>query len=230
MEIEKGILPNGRPLIRFKDQFDEPCRISVSGASTSFLKFHIVGVGSAQLSQEDIQALLPYLQSFAETGQLEPTQEPTLQGEETQLIYAAVIEDPSKRIQALLELFQKQDNRIDDLVETTACMNYRNYRYEQLLLEWKKYGQPSSDSKSPDELVHLTDQIIRESALSVEGSNEIEKANRGKAYYQRQCDQYVDQVANLEELVEEWRNIVERGSEASHLNNLQERTIKLLGE
>lgn len=143
------------------------------------------------------------------------------QGDKERIAMAAVIEDPAKRIEAL--------------VETTARMNVRNYRYEQLLKEWKKYGQPSSDSKSPDELIHMTDQLMEESARSVEGVNDLEKANKAKAYYMRQCDKQVDHIANLEELLEEWSKFA---SEATmihppymiHQIELQKKTTQLLGD
>jgi hypothetical protein len=127
------------------------------------------------------------------------TEPPTLQGEDQEERFGNLAKSSAKRV---LDIFEDQKKRIEALVETTARMNYRNYRYEQLLKEWKKFGQPSSDSKSPDELVHLTDEIVRESALSVEGVNAIEKANRGKEYYKRQCDKQVDEIADLEEQIE----------------------------
>lgn len=70
MEITKGTLPNGASCIEFDDQFDDPCKLSVSKARSPFLKFNFSHC--AQFSQEDVKAILPYLQSFADHGTLEP--------------------------------------------------------------------------------------------------------------------------------------------------------------
>jgi hypothetical protein len=69
MKIEKDTLPNGSPCIKFEDQFEEPCKISTSKTRVPFLKMH--NGSTIQFSQEDIKALLPYIQAFVETGTIE---------------------------------------------------------------------------------------------------------------------------------------------------------------
>lgn len=102
MEITKGTLPNGNPCITFKDQFDEKCEMIVS--PDTLLRFAFEDV--AYLSQEDMKALLPYLQAFAESGTFEPQESP-LQGVDGKIAMTAVIEDPKKRIEALIQLFHQ---------------------------------------------------------------------------------------------------------------------------
>jgi len=150
MEIKEGKTGLGEQMIEFTDQSASDLRMWVEehsrqGKGTKILYFD-TDTDYFKFSQEDIKALLPYLQSFAETGQLEP-QSP-LQGESA----------------------------------------------------------------------------INEAKL------ELEKAKKEASYYKRQCDQYVDQIANLEELIEDWRNIVERNLGGNKLNEVQKRTIQLLGE
>lgn len=59
---------------------------------------------------------------------------------------------------------------------------------------------------------------------------ELEKVQREKAYYMRQCDKYVDHVADLEELLQEWRDFAKDLSEDFNLQDLHKRTAQLLGE
>jgi hypothetical protein len=59
----------------------------------------------------------------------------------------------------------------------------------------------------------------------------IQELEKGRLYYMRQCDAYVDKVAELEELIEEWRSLAESQKDLPDvLLKLQERTAKLLGE
>jgi chemotaxis regulatin CheY-phosphate phosphatase CheZ len=81
---------------------------------------------------------------------------------DAQIAYAAVIEDPAKRIETLLKLFEKSDKarayymrQCDQYVDHIAGL-------EELLEEWKKFGTSELDCKHPDELVHLTEQLLGE--------------------------------------------------------------------
>jgi len=93
MKIEKSKTGLGEQMIEFKDQSASDLRMwveehSKQGKGTKILYFD-TDADYFKFSQGDIKALLPYLQAYAETGQLEPQQSP-LQGE-------------SERIQALKE-------------------------------------------------------------------------------------------------------------------------------
>lgn len=99
MEIKKT--RKGHEYIKMQDSNEE-----VTLQITSFeqaLGIDITG-NHIVLMQEQVKELLAYLQSFAESGTLEP-QESTLQGVDEDIAMTAVIEDPKKRIEALIELF-----------------------------------------------------------------------------------------------------------------------------
>jgi hypothetical protein len=66
MEILKGETPYGRKWVRF----GHICDMAEIVKDQRMLRFSI-GDGAYLFTQEDIQAMLPYLQSFAETGKLE---------------------------------------------------------------------------------------------------------------------------------------------------------------
>ncbi len=221
----------GNPHISFKDQFAKECEISSIDSQTHFPLLRIVFGEITYLSQEDIKTLLPYLQRFAETGILEPATETTLQWSDETI--DAIAKASAKRV---LEVIETQKEQVDKLTATNARMNYRNYRYEQLLIEWRKFGTSELDCKHPDELIHTTDELVRESALSVEGVNEIEKANRSSLYYRRQCDKQVDEIADLEEqiesirdLVREWCKFGQASWEPKHPDLLLFESYQLLG-
>lgn len=146
MNIETGKTPTEQEYLSFKSKYNEKITLVAQGEQLEQqLRCAIREDGDTSMhapftyfTRDEVKAILPYLQVYAETGSLE-LQESPLKGEEinsidVQIAYAAVIEDPKKRIEAL----------------------------EQLLREWKKYGQPSFDSKSPDEQAHLTEQLLGE--------------------------------------------------------------------
>lgn len=212
MDIETGKTPIEQDYLSFKNTYNEKVTlVAFEGALRCAIREDgdiSMHAPFTHFMREEVKAILPYLQGYVNNGTLE------LQEAGTDIV------DQGKRIEAL--------------IETSARMNVRNYRYEQLLLEWKKYGQSPFDSKSPDELVHLTDELIRESARSVEGVNDLEKANKAKAYYMRQCDKQVDHIANLEELLEEWSKfgecVGETKTDCKSVGFLQEKTTQLLGD
>lgn len=149
-------------LIKFVDKNNISCEMWVELGALRFeigrdIEFDSEDLG--HFSQEDIKALLPYLQSFAETGQLEPSADTPLQGG------------------SLAEAFKPEQN-------------VKLYEQSQL----------------------------------------IDRLTKEKAYCLSQLDKQVDKIAELEEVVEKWRNIVERGGNGEDLNELQEKTIQLLGE
>src|SRR5579872_1237569 len=79
MEIEKSNLIGGNPGIKFHDADNHGCEAHVQSKNkVPILQFNFQVrpgvVDWLEFSQEDIKTLLPYLQAFAETGQLEPTQ------------------------------------------------------------------------------------------------------------------------------------------------------------
>jgi hypothetical protein len=81
MKISKWQDFNDNLDIRFRDNSGMPCRIA--SEQDNLLRFSVYGLAPNYIffSQEDIKALLPYLQSFAETGRLElPPQDTPLQG------------------------------------------------------------------------------------------------------------------------------------------------------
>jgi hypothetical protein len=95
-----------------------------------------VRIDPISLLQGDIKALLPYLQAFAETGTLEPLQEPPLQG------------DCEGKLERASELAFVLAKRIQEL--------------EELLKEWKKFGQAIYESKTSDMLLAETVQLLGE--------------------------------------------------------------------
>lgn len=107
MEIEKG-----ETSIRFNDRNGDPHAISIEYGLLEFqvrLNSEEGGPFCAAFTQDQIKALLPYLQAFAESSTLEPT---PLQGGEA-----------------------SYEKRIKALIETTARINAKNYEQEKHLLE-----------------------------------------------------------------------------------------------
>lgn len=143
MEITKGTLPNGNPCIEFKDQFDEDCRISINHHTA--LKFNIVWQSAVYFSQEDVKALLPYLQAFAESGTLEPS---PLQGGDERVDMLA--KASAKRV---LDALEEKNKCIQDLT--------------QLVKEWREFAArwgifPNSSIKRKIELYDKTAQLLNE--------------------------------------------------------------------
>lgn len=147
MEIEKGKTPNNCPCIKFKDYYDVDCKIV---AQDPLLRFTIKSGDTVLASefaifdQEQIKQLLPYLQSFAETGTLEPQESPLQGGDIAEAIDA--IKD---------ELTIDQSKRIEALVQTSARLNYKNYHaekhikaIEELLRKWRGFGLVNDISES----------------------------------------------------------------------------------
>lgn len=95
--------------IEFVDNCNYSCAIDVSVRNLRF-SFSWECDGSAYFSQEQVKQLLPYLQSFAETGTLEPATESTLQGgsllDESIKKTASLVRE-NKRLEAELETMQE---------------------------------------------------------------------------------------------------------------------------
>lgn len=60
--------------------------------------------------------------------------------------------------------------------------------------------------------------------------SELEKANREKAYFMRQVDKQVDRIADLEELLEEWKKYGQSPFGAKPTDELIYLTEQILGE
>lgn len=69
MEIEKSVSPLGYATLEFMDVFDTLCRLWVL-KNAKQLRLDL-NADVAQFTQGQIKTLLPYIQSFAETGTLE---------------------------------------------------------------------------------------------------------------------------------------------------------------
>jgi hypothetical protein len=121
MEIEKGEIYDVSTM-EFTDNLGTSCRMWILG-NLEYLRFDL-DTDFAQFSQEDIKTLLPYLQSFAETGRLEP-QEPPCKGDSLaeafkpeNLIKVSVeqnvkIYEQEKRIKALEQLVERWRTVVD---------------------------------------------------------------------------------------------------------------------
>jgi len=179
MEIKKKETPLEYLVLEFADTLDTLCRLWVL-KSTHHLRFDL-DFAFAQFSQEDIKTLLPYLQAFAETGQLEPpsvtsakehgsallqryseAQEPTLQG-------GSLLEESIKKTASLIRQASEQEKRIDDLVETTARQNFNNYEQEkriqaleQLVKEWSSCNWSVASARDLKKLQEKTSQLLGE--------------------------------------------------------------------
>ena len=61
-------------------------------------------------------------------------------------------------------------------------------------------------------------------------ASELEKADKEKAYYMRQVDKQVDHIADLEELLEEWKKYGQSPFGAKPTDELIHLTEQILGE
>ena len=64
-------------------------------------------------------------------------------------------------------------------------------------------------------VTQIAAEIRQEQHIIKELENKLEKEKKEKAYYLRQLDKQIDQIADLEELIEKWRTI----SEVIHVDN-----------
>ncbi|HEX9502855.1 MAG TPA: hypothetical protein VF974_00850 [Patescibacteria group bacterium] len=72
--------------------------------------------------------------------------------------------------------------------------------------------------------------VTKDPVKRIEAINSLfDKVKKEADYYRRQCDQYIDHIANLEELIKDWSSLFEVVSNST-LEDLQEKTSKLLGE
>lgn len=157
MNIETGKTPTEQDYLSFKNKYNEKITL-VAGEES--LRCAIREDGDVSMhapfthfTRDEVKAILPSLQAYVNSGTLEPQESEDLASElatmqEAGVAMAANIVDQGERI-ASLE---------GDLAQAVEHIN----ALEQLLREWKKYGQPSFDSKHPDELVHLTEQLLGE--------------------------------------------------------------------
>jgi hypothetical protein len=180
MNIETGKTPIDQDYISFKNTYNEKitlvafeeslrCAIREDGDISMHAPY-------THFTREEVQAVLPYLQAYAASGVFEPAKCGPMQGwsllgesikktaslvrqnhtletelltmQEAGVAMAANIVDQGKRIEELQGDLAQAVSHVKDL--------------EELLKEWKKYGQPSFDAKSPDELVDLTEQLLGE--------------------------------------------------------------------
>lgn len=166
MNIETGKTPTEQDYLSFKNKYNEKitlvageeslrCAIREDGDTSMHAPF-------THFTRDEVKAILPYLQAYAETGTFEPTQMLSLQGVEEKIAMDAVINDPAKRIDALLELFQDQGERIASLEGDLAQAVEHINALEQLARDWRQHWLSPFGSKAPDELVHLTEQLLRE--------------------------------------------------------------------
>lgn len=249
MEIEKGKLPNGIRCLTFKDQFDEKCEVIIS--SDNFLRFAFEYV--AYFSQEDIKTLLPYLQSFAETGTIEP-QEPTLQGDDIDQLYEKVKRENAilaatneyvKELKQLVREWRHFFDAVEELIGDTHSESGEKLteRTTQLLgEEWKQGGiQDLKDElsivqkfaieqeKRIKSLVQLFENTSKEKVPLVRQINE--QGIRIEALI-RATNDACENIEDLEQLVREWRHLtISRNVlPASEFHKLQKQTKELLGE
>lgn len=162
MDIVKGKTKDGRPFIQFLGSYTELCTLFLDG---QYLEFR-TGAGYSIFSQDQIKGLVPYLQSFAESGTLE-SQSP-LQGVE----YLGVVpnllsplqggedeKDKAERASELAFVLAKRIQALEgDLVQAVEHIK----ALEQLLIEWKRYELSPHGAMPLDELVSLTEELLEE--------------------------------------------------------------------
>lgn len=94
---------------------------------------------SMHFTRDEVKAILPYLQAYAETGTFDLSR------------LELCLQELEKARRGKAYYMRQLHGQIDYIAEL-----------EELLEEWKKYGQGISGSKHPDELVHLTEQLLEE--------------------------------------------------------------------
>src|SRR2546429_2065884 len=117
MEIKKGKTGLDEQMIEFKDQSASDLRMwveehSKQGKGTKILYFD-TDTDYFKFSQEQIKALLPYLQAFAETGSLSP-----LQGERKLDKHIAELEELVRDWRSLFEVVS--NSTLEELQEKTS--------------------------------------------------------------------------------------------------------------
>jgi hypothetical protein len=148
------------------------------GKSTRVLYFD-VDTDYIKFLQEDMKALLPYLQNFAETGTLEPAAtESPLHGVNEKIAMAAVIEDPEKRIAALLNLMspplQGEEERINAIAKSSAkrvldiieAQNKQIEVLQNLVKEWRDFVVDVAPNFTLEQLEEQTAQLLGEESQS----------------------------------------------------------------
>jgi hypothetical protein len=246
MEIKKE-KTFGRPSIKFTDSMGDTCYIWIMD-NLGELRFDL-DTDFAQFSQEDIKSLLPYLQSFVETGELEPQQSPSV---------TSAMEHGDSLLQKYSELPQPRLIPTDPTLhvgrDALSILAMHRGRYSQQFAHEKERIQSGlidgiinpDASQAADRLESKLEALkdleddLAQSPLqggSVDETKlELDKANRGKKYYMRQCDKQVDEITRLEELLEEWNSLVEkvdiftRDGIVGELQKLHEKTAQLLNE
>lgn len=157
MNIETGKTPTEQDYISFKNKYNEKITL-VAGEES--LRCAIREDGDVSMhapfthfTRDEVKAILPYLQAYVNSGTLEPQESEDLASElatmqEAGVAMAANIVDQGERIASL-----KGD--LAQAVEHIKAL-------EQLLREWRQHWLSPFGSKAPDELVHLTEQLLGE--------------------------------------------------------------------
>lgn len=161
--------------VKFTDTCNFPCEIDASNGNLR-LSLPWESEGTVYLSQEQVKALLPYLQAFAESGRLKPQESP-LQGVDEKIAMTAMIEDPKKRIEALIKLFQEQRapstplqggslleesiKKTASLVRQTGEQEKRIEALEQLVREWRDACYIPLSSALLSDLHERTTQLLK---------------------------------------------------------------------
>jgi hypothetical protein len=191
----------------------------------------------AKFTQEQVRDLLPYLQSFAETGTLEP--QTPLQGGLSQLA------------QEMLDIIGGNPPYIAGW-NICGALNVGQYELNSYLpgTKYDKALKELIDAGIVEELPDLAcryrlTEKYKNAQSPLQGENDtgdlqemILKQSKELSYFMGTCNQQVKHIANLEQLVEEWC-ILHRDTVANPSNQhvweerysiLQEKTSQLLEE
>lgn len=216
MKITKDNSTPEYPHIYFSGEFDN-CALALNTQST-WLRFYIGSTldDHILLSQEDIKALLPYLQSFVDSGTLEPQESP-LQGESKE--------------QALEQLIVLKDKI--SLEEQLSIVSEASKSIETL--EKQKAHLLRQVDKQVDEIAELEDQleIMQEAGVAM-ASNIVDQGKRIEALQNlvREWRKFSDKIAQeLLEIEQEedcppWRDLPKKRRD----DQLEKKTAQLLGE
>ncbi len=205
MEITKDNSIPEYPHIYFSGEFD--CCALALNTQSIWLRFYIGSTLDEHilLSQEDVKALLPYLQSFAKKGTLEPQESP-LQGEDHTLEQLSNFEEGIQKA-------QRQETK-DSLLCCAVTVLLR-----------------FTPDKVKEKALHLLTVYNSEERIPpspLQGENE-----KGKSERASELDFVLAKhIGALEQLVREWRIACQYLALISEtkFSDLQKKTAQLLNE
>ena len=172
MDIEKGIAPTGNQYISFVAKYNEKYTLVACGKTLRCAlraeNNHDFHAPYTHFEQEQVKAVLPFLQAFAETGTFgTPAEEEIEEDEDEEQTIMQELAAMQEAVIAMAANIVDQGQRIEALVKTTATLNYQCYEQEKrvkaleaLVQEWATIGTSDFYTKVYEELQEKTAKLL----------------------------------------------------------------------